>query len=588
MAVGGRTLILCFDGTTNEFSTENTNVIKFFQLLKKDDPENQLVYYQPGVGTYENPGILMPFYLAMSKLLDQAFAWYLDAHIMGGYSFLMQNYRKGDRICLFGFSRGAYTARCLAGMLHKVGLLPISNKEQISFAYTNYANSTKQGWKQSKAFKQTFSMSVDIEFVGCWETVSSVGVIVSRHLPFSTANTIIRTFRHALALDEHRVRFQPNLWHKEPEDEDATIGARKIDPENATPPQCDDDDIETGCKGGIGAEIRDASITGGGRTKTKTDVKEVWFTGCHSDVGGGSVPNDTPHSLAFIPFRWMVEQTILCQAGILYLPGALHSIGLTTDPFIEARANASRDSVKPNRIERYLNGDKGKGKETSGANGVDEPPIVGEDGQIEIADDTTTARNREVGEKLDEIEMKKREEEHLKRDEEKVQDDGEDDTSTSPNGALPLPSSNPSDAGPCQPTQGPSTNDAAPQLTITHHDDDNSSEVADGAPLEPPRNVEGETDAQRHAHDLKSKIYDPLKITPIWWVLEILPMYQKYMDAKGKWHRTFRSNFGRPRTIWSPEEPYLHVAVKERMEAGIGYKPRARLVKGLDKARWTQ
>ncbi|KAG9003281.1 hypothetical protein FRB94_003227 [Tulasnella sp. JGI-2019a] len=110
----------------------------------------------------------------------------------------MQNYKKGDRICLFGFSRGAYTARCLA--------------------------------------------------------------------------------------DEHRVRFQPNLWHKEPEDEDATIGARKNDPENATPPQCDDGDIEAGCKGGIGAEIRDNSVAGGGRTKTKTktDVKEVWFTGCHS------------------------------------------------------------------------------------------------------------------------------------------------------------------------------------------------------------------------------------------------------------------------------------------------------------------
>ncbi|KAG8876165.1 hypothetical protein FRB97_004372, partial [Tulasnella sp. 331] len=119
MAASGRTLILCFDGTTNEFGTDNTNVIKLFQLLKKDDPGTQLVYYQPGIGTYERPGTTMGIYLKISEILDEAFAWYLDAHIMGGYSFLMQHYRKGDRICLFGFSRGAYTARSLAGMLHK-------------------------------------------------------------------------------------------------------------------------------------------------------------------------------------------------------------------------------------------------------------------------------------------------------------------------------------------------------------------------------------------------------------------------------------------------------------------------------------
>ncbi|KAG9031616.1 hypothetical protein FRB95_002483 [Tulasnella sp. JGI-2019a] len=442
-------------------------------------------------------------------------------------------------------------------------------------------------------------MSVEIEFVGCWETVSSVGVIASRHLPFSAANTIIRTFRHALALDEHRVRFQPNLWHKEPEDEDATIGARKNDPENATPPQCDDGDIEAGCKGGIGAEIRDNSVAGGGRTKTKTktDVKEVWFTGCHN-VGGGSVSNDTLHSLAFIPFRWMVEQTILCQAGILYHPGALHSIGLTTDPFIEARANASVNSVKSkskrNGIESYLNGDskgkgKGKGSETDGTNGDVgmSPPIVGKDGRIEIADDTTTARNWGMQERLGGIEMqeREREEEHLKPDERRVQDDG---ASTLHNGALPSPNSNPSDPGSSQPSQGQYTNHTVPGLAIAHDVDDNFSKVAGGAPLKPPQNGKGETDAERHTRDLKSDTHDPLKRTPIWWVLEILPMYQKYMDAKGKWHSTFRSNFGRVRRISSPDGPYLHIAVQERMKAGIGYKPAARLAEGLTKAEWAQ
>lgn len=224
------------------------------------------------------------------------------------------------------------------------------------------------------------------------ETVSSVGVVLSRHLPFSTANTIIRTFRHALALDEHRVRFQPNLWHREPEDESGLATARAMDPEHSTPPKFEDGEA------GLAAEIQDPSVTGGGRTKSKTDVKEVWFTGCHSgrffcrrvdlsklrgfsviaDVGGGSVPNNTPHSLAFIPFRWMVEQTILCQTGIIYLPGALHSIRFTTDPFIEARTNASMD-FKPNGIERYLN----VGTALSADVNRSEPPAAGKNGRKE-------------------------------------------------------------------------------------------------------------------------------------------------------------------------------------------------------------
>ena len=75
---------------------------------------------QPGVGTYFQPGIVQPVFQWGAKMLDEAVAWYLDAHVRGGYTFLMQNYRPGDKICIFGFSRGAYTARALAGFLHKV------------------------------------------------------------------------------------------------------------------------------------------------------------------------------------------------------------------------------------------------------------------------------------------------------------------------------------------------------------------------------------------------------------------------------------------------------------------------------------
>lgn len=74
----------------------------------------------------------------------------------------------GDKICIFGFSRGAYTARSLAGMLHKVGLLPADNHQQVPFAYKMFTRCDKTGWKQSVAFKKAFSINVDIEFVGVW------------------------------------------------------------------------------------------------------------------------------------------------------------------------------------------------------------------------------------------------------------------------------------------------------------------------------------------------------------------------------------------------------------------------------------
>ena len=74
----------------------------------------------------------------------------------------------GDKICLFGFSRGAYTARALAGMLHKVGLLPAHNNQQVPFAYKMYSRLDALGWAQSTAFKKAFAIDVPIEFIGVW------------------------------------------------------------------------------------------------------------------------------------------------------------------------------------------------------------------------------------------------------------------------------------------------------------------------------------------------------------------------------------------------------------------------------------
>ncbi|KAJ7078613.1 hypothetical protein B0H15DRAFT_535847 [Mycena belliarum] len=195
-----RTLVLCFDGTSDQYDGYNTNVVKLFGLLQKDDFREQLCYYQSGIGTYLTPGVVSPIFEWGAKILDEAFAIYLNTHVMDGYRFLMENYHRGDKICIFGFSRGAYTARALAGMLHKVGLLPRDNQEQIPFAFKMYQKTSAAGIELTAGYKQTFCQAVTVEFLGVWDTVASVGVLMGRSLPFTSANDSIKTFRHAVSL----------------------------------------------------------------------------------------------------------------------------------------------------------------------------------------------------------------------------------------------------------------------------------------------------------------------------------------------------------------------------------------------------
>lgn len=111
----GRTIIICLDGTGDKFDNDNSNVVNFVACLKKDDP-SQVTYYQSGIGTYDGSGLKN----GLSASLDMAVGSGLGVHIKDAYRFLMQNYKEGDRICLFGFSRGAYTVRCLAGRCNMI------------------------------------------------------------------------------------------------------------------------------------------------------------------------------------------------------------------------------------------------------------------------------------------------------------------------------------------------------------------------------------------------------------------------------------------------------------------------------------
>ncbi|QRW06859.1 hypothetical protein RhiLY_05858 [Ceratobasidium sp. AG-Ba] len=256
-----RNLIVCIDGTSNQYSEKNTNVIELYSHIEKSD--TQLTYYNSGVGTYAKPSWRSLSYQKqrLDNAVDLAIAWNLEKVIIGAYRWLSDSYRPGDRIYLFGFSRGAYQVRAIAGMIASVGLMFPGNQEQIPFAYALYADQVVHDGKPNHkekylekckvskqkvdTFRRTFSRpAVEIHFLGAWDTVSSVGILRAKLLPFTNQNGHIKYFRHALALDERRVKFIPEYV------------------EHPTNPAADD-----------------------------YRVKEVWFVGTHSDVGGGNARN---------------------------------------------------------------------------------------------------------------------------------------------------------------------------------------------------------------------------------------------------------------------------------------------------------
>ncbi|KAF8630983.1 hypothetical protein AX15_002693 [Amanita polypyramis BW_CC] len=527
-----KTLVLCFDGTGDQFDADNSNIVQFVSMLKKDDKMKQMVYYQAGVGTYTSPAVATPFMSKVSKLLDEMLAWNINAHVMGGYEFLMQNYVDGDRICIFGFSRGAYTARSLAGMIHKVGLLPADNFQQIPFAYKMYTRTDSIGWDQSNAFKKAFSVDVPIEFVGVWDTVDSVGLIPKR-LPFTTSNTIVRTFRHAVSLDEHRSKFKANLWNR-PTEEEKNLGmAEALDRANeklraamcerhmrgqgcddATHKHSEEDDNKNGkhhkspstseANGHNGGQVqgkRPAKIWTlddepdkamnlfesmyAGQINVLTNVEEVWFAGCHCDVGGGSVENGTRYSLARIPLRWMIRECFKTKCGILFKTDSLREVGLdpsTIYPYVLPRPPALLERARTQVIEK-----------------IPRTSIWKRVGKLFMSAEARSKAAREAMERRSQS-----------------------------------------------------------SAFISEEDEE--------------------------LRDALSPKYDQLKLKLFWWILEILPVSIRYQRGDNQWISYIGINMGRPRFIPKQKDHgvKLHRSVQLRMEAqclkeGDKYEPKARL-----------
>src|SRR3712207_1110872 len=128
-----KNVVLCCDGTANEFSADRTNVVKLFSVLVQDQ-RTQTVYYHPGLGTMEAPGALLGFSKRVSRIAGLAFGSGLDRDVRDAYVFLMKHFEAGDRIFLFGFSRGAYTARAVASLLRMYGLIPWGNEPLVPYA----------------------------------------------------------------------------------------------------------------------------------------------------------------------------------------------------------------------------------------------------------------------------------------------------------------------------------------------------------------------------------------------------------------------------------------------------------------------
>ncbi|MBC8551904.1 MAG: DUF2235 domain-containing protein [Candidatus Brocadiales bacterium] len=249
----GKNIVICCDGTGNEYGKYNTNVVKLFGMIEKG-PKKQIAFYDPGVGTSGAPGAWSKAAKVYTKIIGLAFSYGITKNIEDAYEYLMDKYEKGDTIYLFGFSRGAYTVRALAGMLHKCGLLQKGSNNLIPYASRMYRKGEPE---LAKGFKQTFSRDCIPHFIGVWDTVKSVGLFIPRKFPDTLLNPDIKNGFHALSIDEKRSKFRPNLWDK-PKDTDQTI-------------------------------------------------EQVWFAGVHSDVGGGYEKD----VLSNITLLWMLDKARL-------------------------------------------------------------------------------------------------------------------------------------------------------------------------------------------------------------------------------------------------------------------------------------
>ena len=308
-----KNIIICCDGTGNEIKQNQSNVLLFFRTLEKSNA--QITFYDPGVGTISDSSAWARLKSRARGIFGLATGYGLDANILDAYRFLIQNYHDGDQVYLFGFSRGAYTVQVLAGFLNMVGLLEPEHDNLSGYALTAYKQaSDEDDFTIARRFHDVLATRrVTIRLMGCWDAVGSV--IVPRpdrfmipslqSLPYTRTNPSVQAFRHAIAIDERRRMFRVRRW-TEPQ---------PFKPDPSTPDHQADEQ----------------------------DIRQVWFAGVHSDIGGGYA--DSESAAARVPLRWMVDEAR--AHGVLFKQDRIDRLVLRKSDGRSGEDGAAPDSEGP-------------------------------------------------------------------------------------------------------------------------------------------------------------------------------------------------------------------------------------------------
>ncbi|PLX89596.1 MAG: hypothetical protein C0618_00850 [Desulfuromonas sp.] len=275
-------IVICADGTWNRPEKDagkdvSSNVLKLARAIQPvgDDGIPQQVFYDWGVGSYYDP------------VVGGATGKGLHKNIMDDYRYIVQNYAPGDQLYLFGFSRGAYTVRCLCGLINNCGIIKRPDAALIQHAFDHYKKPGKTyrpSGEKSVAFRTQHSHpSREVAFVGVWDTVGAMGIPISFLGLFDDRDDFydnkigknVRIARHAMAIDEHRKDFEPTIW-----------------------------------------QPRDGM-----------DMQQVWFAGAHADIGGGYPPDKDGSLLSDNALGWMVDE--------------VSKSGLTVEGHLQQRINGN-------------------------------------------------------------------------------------------------------------------------------------------------------------------------------------------------------------------------------------------------------
>lgn len=294
-------IVVCCDGTWNTPDQQApTNVVRLAEAVCSADAQGrpQQTYYHPGVGTH-----------GWDRLLGGIFGFGLSHNVRDAYRYVVENFTPGDELFFFGFSRGAYTVRSVVGFIRNCGILRPEFVDKIGEAYALYRNRkdrTRPAAAEARRFREAYSYESRIRFIGVWDTVGALGIPLSG---FRLIHLFNRRFQfhdtelsrevdaafQALAIDEHRRPFRPSVWRKHP--------------------------------------LADGQ-----------QVEQMWFSGAHSDVGGGY----PEHELADITLAWMAERARSC--GL-----ALNLAAIAPNPFGELHDSMTFPYRLIGRYERHLN-----------------------------------------------------------------------------------------------------------------------------------------------------------------------------------------------------------------------------------------